>query len=46
MITVTLNPAANQPLYEQLYLRIREEIRLGRLTAGERLPSSARWPPI
>ena len=39
MITVTLDPADRRPLYEQLYLHIREEINKGRLTAGERLPS-------
>lgn len=39
MITVTFDPADRRPLYEQLYLHIREEINQGHLLAGERLPS-------
>ncbi len=39
MLTPILDPAAPQPLYEQLYRHIRGEIEAGRLSAGERLPS-------
>ena len=39
MITPLLNSQDKKPLYEQLYEYIKEEIRSGRLAAGERLPS-------
>ena len=39
MITPILDPARQEPLYEQLYDFIKEEIRSGRLEEGEKLPS-------
>lgn len=39
MITPILNGQDRKPLYEQLYEYIKEEIRSGRLAAGEKLPS-------
>ena len=39
MITPLLNSQDKKPLYEQLTQDIKEEIRSGRLAAGERLPS-------
>ncbi|MCD8240415.1 MAG: PLP-dependent aminotransferase family protein [Oscillospiraceae bacterium] len=38
-ITFSLNPAADAPLYEQLYAYFVAEIRAGRLRPGEKLPS-------
>ena len=38
-ITCRLNPAANQPLYEQLYRHIAGEISSGRIPRDARLPS-------
>ncbi|MED1201860.1 PLP-dependent aminotransferase family protein [Heyndrickxia acidicola] len=37
--TPHLNPAAKEPLYVQLYHFFKEEIRSGRISAGEKLPS-------
>ena len=39
MITPILDPGKKEPLYEQLYEFIKEEIRSGRLGEGEKLPS-------
>lgn len=39
MITPILDGSCKKPLYEQLYEYIKEEIRSGRLAAGEKLPS-------
>lgn len=39
MLTITLDPHGPQPLYEQLYLAIRQQIEQGVLTAQQRLPS-------
>lgn len=39
MISVVLEPDGKRPLYEQLYLGIKEEIKSGRLRGGEKLPS-------
>ena len=39
MLTWSFNERGNQPLYEYLYCCIREDIRSGRLRAGEKLPS-------
>lgn len=38
-ITVTLDPKAKMPMYEQLYRYFVAEIHAGRLTSGEKLPS-------
>ena len=38
-LTITLDGAAKTPMYEQLYRALAADIRGGRLTAGERLPS-------
>jgi GntR family transcriptional regulator/MocR family aminotransferase len=43
-LTISLDPHRKTPLYEQIYGFIREEIRGGRIRAGERLPSArALW---
>ena len=39
-LTTSLDPHRKTPLYEQIYGFIREEIRGGRIRAGERLPSA------
>ena len=39
-LTISLNPSARTPLYEQIYRYIREEIEKGRITQGEKLPST------
>lgn len=39
-LTISLDPRRKIPLYEQIYGFIREEIRGGRIHAGERLPSA------
>lgn len=39
MLTPTLDNSAKEPLYEQLYRFLRQEIESGRISAGERLPS-------
>ena len=39
-LTISLDPHRKIPLYEQIYGFIREEIRGGRIRAGERLPSA------
>ncbi len=39
MLTYALQPDGREPLYEQLCRHIREDIRAGRLRAGEHLPS-------
>lgn len=39
MLTITLNPDSAQPLYEQIYLKIRADIISGELEIGARLPS-------
>ena len=38
-LTISLDPHRKTPLYEQIYGFIREEIRGGRIRAGERLPA-------
>ncbi len=39
MLTITLDPKAKEPLYEQLYRYIKEEIQSGRFPYGTKLPS-------
>ncbi|HIZ81896.1 MAG TPA: PLP-dependent aminotransferase family protein [Candidatus Mediterraneibacter pullistercoris] len=39
-LTINLKPGAKIPLYEQIYAYIKEEIRRGRISSGERLPST------
>ena len=39
MLTLAFSPSGQEPLYQQLYHHIRDEIQAGRLAAGERLPS-------
>ncbi|MCD8146793.1 MAG: PLP-dependent aminotransferase family protein [Clostridiales bacterium] len=39
MLTPSLDNSAKEPLYEQLYWFLRQEIETGRIPAGERLPS-------
>lgn len=46
MITPILDPARQEPLYEQLYDFIKEEIRSGRLEEGEKRPRNEHWPSI
>ena len=38
-LTISLDPSAETPMYEQLYRYFAAEIRAGRLPAGEKLPS-------
>ncbi len=40
MITVDLDNQSTTPLYEQIYLHIKQEILIGRLKKGEKLPST------
>lgn len=40
MFTIQLSSKNNTPLYEQIYQYIKNEIKLGTLTYGERLPST------
>lgn len=39
MLSLPFTPSGKQPLYQQLYRYIREEIQSGRLSAGAKLPS-------
>ncbi len=39
-LTINLKPETKTPLYEQIYGYIKEEIRKGRISSGERLPST------
>ncbi len=39
-LTINLKPETKTPLYEQIYGYIKEEIRRGRISSGERLPST------
>ena len=39
MLTYQLKKAPGMPLYESLYRLLREDIRTGRLSPGEKLPS-------
>ena len=40
MITVLIDTASKVPIYEQIYIYIREEIRNGNIVCGTKLPSS------
>lgn len=40
MITVLIDTASKVPIYEQIYIYIREEIRKGNIVCGTKLPSS------
>ncbi|MEX0760196.1 MAG: winged helix-turn-helix domain-containing protein, partial [Tistlia sp.] len=40
LLSLGLDPAAEQPLFRQLYGQLREAILAGRLGGGQRLPSS------
>ena len=39
-LTIKLHTASETPLYEQIYQHIKREIQEGRITSGEKLPSS------
>ena len=39
-LTINLHTASETPLYEQIYQHIKREIQEGRITSGEKLPSS------
>ena len=39
-LTINLRQGGKTPLYEQIYGYIREEIRIGRIASGEKLPST------
>ncbi|MCR5032443.1 MAG: PLP-dependent aminotransferase family protein [Lachnospiraceae bacterium] len=41
-ITVPFDPDGNLPLYEQIYRYIRDEIKIGHLAEGDKLPSTRR----
>ena len=38
-LALSLDPEQDQPLYQQLYRYLAEEIAAGRLPAGEKLPA-------
>ena len=40
MITIDLDNHSTSPLYEQIYLHLKQDILTGRLTKGEKLPST------
>ncbi|MDL4839435.1 MocR-like pyridoxine biosynthesis transcription factor PdxR [Aquibacillus rhizosphaerae] len=40
MIWIELNKTSEKPIYQQIYVRVKEQILLGELAEGERLPSS------
>jgi GntR family transcriptional regulator/MocR family aminotransferase len=40
LISLSLDPAAAEPLYRQLYVQLRDAVLAGRLAPGTRLPSS------
>ncbi|MCQ2491755.1 MAG: PLP-dependent aminotransferase family protein [Lachnospiraceae bacterium] len=40
MLTISIDTKKKQPIYEQIYIFIRQEIRAGALVPGSRLPSS------
>lgn len=40
MLTILIDPQSNEPIYEQIYKYIREEIKNGNLSCGTKLPSS------
>ena len=46
MLTYELEKSPGLPLYESLYRCIREDIRRGRLSPNEKLPSKRSWLPI
>ena len=39
-LTIHLQPHSGVPLYEQIYSYIKENIRTGRISCGEKLPST------
>ena len=39
-LTISLDPRAKSPLYEQIYDYIKQEIQSGRIRSGDRLPST------
>ena len=39
-LTISLNPKAKTPLYEQIYNYIKQDIQSGQIKAREKLPSS------
>lgn len=39
-LTISLQTGVREPMYEQIYRHIRKEIELGKIRAGEKLPSS------
>lgn len=39
MLTILIDPGKKEPIYEQIYTHIRQEIKNGNLTAGMKLPS-------
>ncbi len=43
MLTISIDTKKKQPIYEQIYTFIREEIRSGALATGSRLPSSRKF---
>ncbi len=40
MLTISIDPKSREPIYEQIYKYIREEIKQGNLSCGTKLPSS------
>ena len=40
MLTILIDPKKKEPIYEQIYVYIRDEIKKGNLVSGMKLPSS------
>lgn len=40
MLTILIDPSKKEPIYEQIYTHIRDEIKEGKLSSGMKLPSS------
>ncbi|MBR1866040.1 MAG: PLP-dependent aminotransferase family protein [Lachnospiraceae bacterium] len=40
MLMISIDPGSKEPIYEQIYKHIREEIKAGQITCGTRLPST------
>lgn len=40
MLTILIDPKKKEPIYEQIYVYIRDEIKIGNLVSGMKLPSS------
>jgi GntR family transcriptional regulator/MocR family aminotransferase len=43
MLTIGIDPKKKEPIYEQIYLYIRDEIKSGNLPCGMKLPSERKF---